>query len=77
MEVEFMDWEDDTDVCGEAAALIGDGRFLDLVVTPTTTGAVWDVIDGTVRIASAIATTVAEAKNAALAAGRRALMRAV
>lgn len=75
MELYFLPWEPDADVCGEAAGMSCDGRVLDLVVTYCADGTfAWEVVDED-SIASGTATSAEEARRAAEAAGRRAFMR--
>lgn len=74
MELQHLPWQDDADVCGEAAGFAFCDRFLDLVCTRASSNTFpWDVVDGCDVIASGIAKTAAEARRAAEDAGRRAL----
>ena len=80
MELYIMPWKRDAGVYGEAAGMMCDGRVLDLVVTYREDGTFfWEVVDDNStnkRIASGTATSAAEARRAAEAAGRRAFIRA-
>lgn len=77
MNVYFMGWKSDADVCGEAAGMAFHNRFLDLVVTYGNDGKFyWEVVDGCDRVDSGEANSAAEARRAAETAGRRAFIRA-
>jgi len=77
----FIPWNPDADVCGEAAGMSCDGRFVDLVVTYCADGRFcWDVIDDSradKRLAFGTASSAAEARRAAEIAGSRAFIHAV
>ncbi|KJF66024.1 hypothetical protein RS75_20345 [Rhizobium nepotum 39/7] len=76
MELYVMPWKPDADVYGEAAGMMCDGRVLDLVVTHGDGVFTWEVVDGCDSLAGDTATSAAEARRAAEAAGRRAFIRA-
>ncbi|OLP58121.1 hypothetical protein BJF93_05675 [Xaviernesmea oryzae] len=80
MELQHLPWAKDDDVCGEAAGFAFGDRSLDLVVTYCADGTfAWEVIDDLCadeRIAFGTAASVAEARRAAEAAGRRTFIRA-
>ncbi|MET3614752.1 hypothetical protein ABID16_003089 [Rhizobium aquaticum] len=75
--MKILPWEPDNDVFGEAAAISAGERFLDLVITPTASGVVWDVVDGSEIVATGYAEDMTAAKRAAEVAGCRALIRIV
>ncbi len=78
MKLEFLGWEPDVDVCGEAAGLgLGD-RLLDLVVTHAANCTFfWEVVDDVAVIAAGVARSSSAARHAAYIAARRALIRVV
>lgn len=78
MDYQFIPWKRDSDVCGEAAAILSAGRLVDLVVTRCANGTfAWEVIDDEAadpRVAFGIATSLCEARRAAEIAGHRAFI---
>ena len=78
MKLEFLNWEPDPEVCGEAAGLgLGD-RLLDLVVTYAENSTfLWEVVDEVAVIAAGAAQTATAARQSAYMAARRALIRLV
>ena len=77
----FIPWKPDADVCGEAAAMSCDGRFVDLVVTYCADGRFyWEVIDDSSadkRLSFGTVSSADEARRAAETAGSRAFIHAV
>lgn len=78
MNVHFLPWKPDPDVCGESAGMASGDRVLDLVTTHGDDGETfpWEVVDGCDSIASGTAASAADARRAAETAGRRAFIRA-
>lgn len=77
MNVFYISWKPDADVCGEAAGLCFAGRVLDLVVTYGGNGLFyWEVVDACMPIASGTETSAAAARRAAETAARLEAIRA-